>query len=102
MKWQEEIMIERKAKVAVNEWKTERKKNSDILVFGFDLIGQEYAEMEGAVMSIFDSSFAPFMDDGDSWDFDIDDFEYGLYMYVNYLLDAQVGNPIDNGYHKDW
>ena len=86
----------------IAQWKTERKKNSDILVFGFDLIGQEYAEMEGAVMSIFDSSFAPFMDDGDSWDFDIDDFEYGLYMYVNYLLDAQVGNPIDNGYHKDW
>ena len=80
-------------------------KKSDILVFGSNLIGNEYAEKENAARTTLDS-FGAFMDDGWIWV----EFPWGgegadmnPAMYMGFPLDPQVDtNPVDNGYKKDW
>lgn len=86
----------------IAKWKTRELKKSDLLVFSFDLIGQEYQEREGAVRALIEIAFTPFMDDGDFWDFDLDDFELGLVFYNPVLLNLYAGDPILNPFKKDW
>lgn len=87
------------------KWKMTDMKKSDILVFGSNLIGNEYAEKENAAKTTLDG-FGSFMDDGWIWV----EFPWGgegadmnPAMYIGAALDPQVDmNPVDNGYKKDW
>lgn len=87
------------------KWKTAGNKKSNILVFGSDLIGNEYGDRENAVAQMLSSySFTVFMDDGWIWDFDNKKFiTSGKTFYnsgaLNYLV---AGNPDLNPYKKDW
>lgn len=87
------------------KWKTTGNKKSNILVFGSDLIGNEYGDRENAVAQMLSSySFTVFMDDGWTWDFDNKKFiTSGKTFYnsgaLNYLV---AGNPDLNPYKKDW
>lgn len=87
------------------KWKTAGNKKSNILVFGSDLIGNEYGDRENAVAQMLSSyGFTVFMDDGWTWDFDNKKFiTSGKTFYnsgaLNYLV---AGNPDLNPYKKDW
>lgn len=88
----------------IAQWKSAGNKKSNILVFGDDLIGQEYGDREGAVKYMLDSyGFMQFMDDGDGWDFTMDDISWGLVMYYGGYLNSALGTGADNNpYLKDW
>lgn len=87
------------------KWKVANMKKSNILIFGSNLIGNEYAEKENAAKRMLES-FGSFMDDGYTWV----EFPWGgegvdmnPAMYSGVPLDPQVDtNPVDNGYKKDW
>ncbi len=87
------------------KWKTAGNKKSNILVFGSDLIGNEYGDRENAVaLMLNEYGFTVFMDDGRIWDFDNNKFIIsGRITYnsgaLNYLV---AGNPDLNPYKKDW
>ena len=87
------------------KWKTIGNKKNNILVFGSDLIGNEYGDRENAVAQMLSSySFTVFMDDGWTWDFDNKKFiTSGRTTYnsgaLNYLV---ADNPDLNPYKKDW
>lgn len=89
----------------ITKWKMANMKKSDILVFGSNLIGNEYAEKENAARMMFDA-FGGFMDDGWIWAEDPwggEGAEMNPAMYMGFPLDPQVdSNPADNGYKKDW
>ena len=86
----------------ITQWKTLYKK-SDILVFGDDLIGNEYGDRENAVrIMLTEYSFLPFMDDGDRWDFNKDELIWGDIEYSGISLDPGVENPAGNSFLKDW
>lgn len=84
------------------KWKTQNQKKSDILVFGFDMLAQEYQEKEGALRAILEIAIDSFMDDGTLWDFDWDDYWFTDVFYGPIWLDKQAGMPVNNGYQKDW
>lgn len=87
------------------KWKTAGNKKSNILVFGSDLIGNEYGDRENAVAVMLNEyGFTVFMDDGRIWDFDNNKFIIsGRTTYnsgaLNYLV---ADNPDLNPYKKDW
>ena len=71
----------------LKKWAEEGKKKSDLLVFGTDLIGNEYQERENSqrfTLGDYTSSF-------------INSLSYNAFG-----LDPIVEQPADNGYHKDW
>ena len=71
----------------LKKWAEEGKKKSDLLVFGTDLIGNEYQERENSqrfTLGDYTSSF-------------INSLSYNAFP-----LDPKVGQAADNGYHKDW
>lgn len=71
----------------LKKWAEEGKKKSDLLVFGTDLIGNEYQERENSqrfTLGDYTSSF-------------INSLSYNAFP-----LDPKVEQPADNGYHKDW
>lgn len=86
------------------KWKMADMKKSDILVFGSNLIGNEYAEKENMAKATL-AGFGAFMDDGWTW---VEDpwggsADMNPAMYLGFPLDPQVDmNPVDNGYKKDW
>ncbi|MEB3373228.1 hypothetical protein SFC43_06915 [Bacteroides sp. CR5/BHMF/2] len=48
-------------------------------------------------------SLLPFMDDGDSWDFNRDEVIWGDVLYDGKALDNRInGGPENNPYRKDW
>ncbi|WP_444105331.1 BT_3987 domain-containing protein [Bacteroides sp.] len=88
----------------IAQWKSAGNKKSDILVYGDNLIGQEYGGYENAVKTMIGSySILQFMDDGDGWDFVKNKFIYGAVYYksapLNYTLNA---GPDMSLYRKDW
>lgn len=88
----------------IAQWKSAGNKKSNILVYGDDLIGQEYGGYENAVKTMIGSySILQFMDDGDSWDFEKNKFIYGAVYYksapLNHTLNA---GPDMSIYKKDW
>lgn len=82
-------------------WRADGLKKNDIAVFGFDLIGQEYQEREGAVRSLLELLLSSFLDDGIYWNPEIGDIDFGEFMYYPDVLDKYVGNPT-GFYQKDW
>lgn len=88
----------------IAQWKTQGNKKSDILVFGDDLIGNEYGDRENAVRQmITEYSFLQFMDDGDCWDFNANDFMFGAIFYDAGVIDRSLlGGPDANIHKKDW
>ena len=53
-------------------------KKSNILIYGDDLIGNEYGDRENAArIMLGDYSLLQFMDDGDGWDFSRDELIWG-------------------------
>jgi len=89
------------ATVNIAKWKTQGLKESDLLVFACDLIQNEYQEKENAMKTLIGATIMTFMEDGDSWNFDLDDFEYGLIFYNCAPLSDKVDMPT-GFYKKDW
>lgn len=89
---------------AIAKWKSSGNKKSDILVFGEDLIGNEYGDRENAVrIMLADYGFIVFMDDGKGWNFVTDKVIREKVRYQGIGLDPFVeGNPDLNPYKKDW
>ena len=86
------------------QWKSSGNKKSNILVFGSDLIGNEYGDNENAVkIMLNDYTLLQFMDDGDGWDFNMNDFTWGEIYYAAGMLHYSLGNSLDHNIHrKDW
>lgn len=92
------------APITIAKWRTAGNKKNNILVFGDDLIGQEYGDREGAVLAMLsEAGFMTFMEDGNGWDDSIDDFSFGEAIYYGECLDARLNMGADNNpYKKDW
>lgn len=92
------------APITIAKWRTAGNKKNNILVFGDDLIGQEYGDREGAVLAMLsEAGFMTFMEDGNGWDDSIDDFSFGEALYYGECLDARLNGGADNNpYKKDW
>lgn len=88
----------------IAKWKSAGYKKSNIIVYGNDLIGNEYGGYETAVGIMLGTySLLPFMDDGDSWDFNRDEVIWGDVLYDRKALDNRInGGPENNPYRKDW
>lgn len=88
----------------IAKWKSAGYKKSNIMVYGSDLIGTEYGGYETAVRTMLgDYSLLPFMDDGDSWDFNRDEVVWGEIVYSGLPLDRSLtAGPDRNPYRKDW
>lgn len=86
------------------QWKSSGNKKSNILVFGSDLIGNEYGDNENAVMAMLgEYTLLQFMDDGDGWDFNMNDFTWGEIYYEAGILHYSLSNSLDHNIHrKDW
>lgn len=86
----------------IAQWRTTGNKKNNIMVYSSDLIGSEYGGYETAVLSMLDSILS-FMDDGNGWDFDNNDFSWGTVFYLGYWLDWTLNaGPDANHYKKDW
>lgn len=88
----------------IAKWKSAGYKKSNIIVYGNDLIGNEYGGYETAVGIMLGTySLLPFMDDGDRWDFNRDEVIWGEVLYDGKALDNRInGGPDSNPYRKDW
>lgn len=88
----------------IAQWKTTKNKKSDILVYGSDLIGNEYGDNENAAAQMIGAySLLQFMDDGDGWDFEANDFTWGDVFYSEGMLHHSLGSSLDFNIHrKDW
>lgn len=89
---------------SIAQWKTQGNKKNNILVYGDDLIGNEYGDRENAVkVMLGDYSLLQFMDDGDSWNFEMNNFEWGSIIYTGYWLHWTLNSSPDHDiYKKDW
>lgn len=66
--------IRNRAADIICKWKSGGNKKSNILIYGDDLIGNEYGDRENAArIMLGDYSLLQFMDDGDGWDFNRDE-----------------------------
>lgn len=91
------------ASKTIAQWKTKGNKKNNIMVYGSDLIGSEYGGYETAVKGILDLSIWYFMEDGNGWDFDNNDFLFGNVFYLSYYLDWTLNaGPDADRYKKDW
>lgn len=87
----------------IAKWKSSGNKKSPILVYGDDLIGNEYGDRENAVKVMLNEySLAVFMDDGRGWDFENDKYIREKVRYTAGILDWRIDDPIQNDYKKDW
>ncbi len=88
----------------ITKWKTIGNKKSNILVYGNDLIGQEYAGYETATENMISGySISRFMDDGYTWNFDSDTQKAGTTRYTAGRLYATASSgPDANPFRKDW
>lgn len=85
------------------KWKTAGNKKNNILVYGEDLIGNEYGDRENSArIMLSEYSLLPFMDDGDSWDFERNEVIWGEIEYSGIALDPGVEYAAGNAYLKDW
>lgn len=92
------------ASKAIAQWRSSGNKKNNIIVYGSDLIGKEYGGYEGAIETMVgDVSLLQFMDNGNGWDFDMDDFTWGDATYMGIFLDNTLNaGPDLNTYRKDW
>jgi len=85
------------------KWKTAGNKKSNILVYGSDLIGQEYGGYENATTSMITLSIPYFMDDGYTWNYETDTSKPGATRYtLGRLYGIAGGGPDMNPFRKDW
>lgn len=86
------------------QWKSSGNKKSNILVFGSDLIGNEYGDNENATRVMLEEyTLLQFMDDGDGWDTVANDFTWGVVYYGAGMLHYSLDNSLDHNIHrKDW
>lgn len=72
------------------------------MVYGSDLIGSEYGGYETAVQGMLEP-ICNFMEDGNGWDFENNDFSWGTVFYMGFYLDwtLNIGPDMDH-YKKDW
>lgn len=86
----------------IAQWRTKGNKKNNIMVYGSDLIGSEYGGYETAVQGMLEP-ICNFMEDGNGWDFDNNDFLWGDVFYMGYYLDwtLNIGPDMDH-YKKDW
>lgn len=95
--------IRQLATQAIAKWKSSGNKKSPILVYGDDLIGNEYGDRENAVKIMLNEySLVVFMDDGKGWDFENDTYIREKVRYIAGMLDWRIDDPVQNGYKKDW
>lgn len=96
--------IRQLAAKTIAQWKSSGNKKSNILVFGSDLIGNEYGDNENAVrIMLGEYTLLQFMDDGDGWDFNMNDFTWGEIYYEAGILHYSLDNNLDHNIHKkDW
>lgn len=96
-----EIRINASKNIA--QWKSSGKKQNNIIVYGSDLIGNEYGGYENAVGTMVgEVSLATFMDDGNGWDFDMGDITWGTSYFGAWLDNTLAIGPEMNTYRKDW
>lgn len=88
----------------IAKWKTAGNKKSNILVYGSDLIGQEYAGYELATKNMIGGySIQYFMDDGYTWNFETSTEKPGATRYTLGILFAVADfGPDMNPFRKDW
>ena len=95
--------IRNRAADIICKWKSGGNKKSNILIYGDDLIGNEYGDRENAArIMLGDYSLLQFMDDGDGWDFSRDELIWGDVVYSGVSLDPGVEHAAGNTYRKDW
>ena len=88
---------------AIAKWKTIGNKKSNIIVYGDNLIGNEYGDRENAVKQMLSEySLSIFMDDGRGWDFENNRFLREKVRYSAGILNYTVDVPALNIYTKDW
>ena len=98
-----DVNIRNRAADIICKWKSGGNKKSDILIYGDDLIGNEYGDRENAAkVMLGDYSLLQFMDDGDGWDFNRDEVVWGDVIYSGVSLDPGVEHAAGNTYRKDW
>lgn len=88
----------------ITKWKTKGNKKSNILVYGSDLIGQEYGGYEGATANMISGYSIPrFMDDGYTWNFETNTAKAGATRYTaGPLYWTTNSGPDMNPFRKDW
>lgn len=88
----------------IAKWKTAGNKKSNILVYGSDLIGQEYAGYETATENMISGYSIPyFMDDGYTWNSETNTSKPGATRYtLGRLFWSGNGGPEINPFRKDW
>lgn len=88
----------------IAKWKTTGNKKSNILVYGNDLIGQEYAGYETATENMISGySISRFMDDGYTWNFETNTQKAGTTRYtLGRLYGVAFSGPDMNPFRKDW
>lgn len=90
------------ASKTIAQWRTKGGKKNNIMVYGSDLIGNEYGGYETAVLAMLEP-IANFMDDGNGWDFENNDFLWGSAFYSGHWLDWTLNvGPEKDHYKKDW
>lgn len=90
------------ASKTIAQWRTKGNKKNNIMVYGSDLIGSEYGGYETAIKGMLEP-ICNFMEDGNGWDFENNDFSWGTTFYMGFYLDwtLNVGPDADH-YKKDW
>lgn len=88
----------------IAKWKTAGNKKSNILVYGSDLIGQEYAGYEAATENMISGYSIPFfMDDGYTWNSETNSTKPGATRYTpGKLYGIASAGPDANPFRKDW
>lgn len=88
----------------IAKWKTAGDKKSNILVYGSDLIGQEYAGYETATANMISGYSIPyFMDDGYTWNSENNSTKPGATRYtLGRLYGVAFSGPDMNPFRKDW
>lgn len=90
------------ASKTIAQWRTKGGKKNNIMIYGSDLIGSEYGGYETAVQGMLEP-IVNFMEDGNGWDFDNNDFSWGTVFYSGYWLDWTLNaGPAADHYKKDW
>jgi len=98
-----DIALRNQASETMVQWKTLNNKKSDVLVWGSDLIYQEYGGYEGSARAqLFDYGVPNFMDDGNTWIFEEEG--YSIPGNTRYSPgDAfYYGSPDTHPFRKDW
>lgn len=90
----------------VADWKMDKRRKNNLIVYAFDLTANEQTIYEGAVRGAIEEYIAAMMDDGSYWgQFTYPPYEWGImskdYSYTCRELDWLMGKTY-NVYSKGW